>query len=497
MIAGMAFLRAGRYFETVGWQCKLAVWVTEICLVALASCGRLHDASHRTDAASFGDANVDLPVIRDAAAVGEAGQPCDNALVWEGDYTIASHADLDRLRGYTSIYGSLTIGSDELVDLHGLECLHTVDGSFSIGYCPLAGMSPEPPCTSNANLTSIEGLGIVYVHAGFGVHHAPLLHDLHGLETFRSANQIAFSALPALRSVAGLENIDPGSWIYIADNPLLEDLSAFRGKTLYGSVILTNNRSLASLEGLEMLSVMQSFEIISSPQLSSLAALGLYYVHGDVVIQDLDQIVDLTGLEALSHVGTLTIWANASLRNIIALAKLREITEFVVRENPSLTSLAGLSFAETSLKSVDIAGNSSLSDLRGFEQVTEMGYLGVVGSKTLTSLDGLASLVAVGDNGLSLDNDDALTSLAGLRALARVDGDISVEGNAVLQDVGVLESITFAGSLLTIMNNPSLPNCQARRAYEAQVAKGWKGRARICNNLEDGCEGTIDCAYLD
>jgi hypothetical protein len=33
MIAGMAFLRAGRYLETVGWQCKLAVWVTEICLV--------------------------------------------------------------------------------------------------------------------------------------------------------------------------------------------------------------------------------------------------------------------------------------------------------------------------------------------------------------------------------------------------------------------------------------------------------------------------------
>jgi internalin A len=303
--------------------------------------------------------------------------------------------------------------------------------------------------------------------------------------------------LPALRSIAGLENVDPGSAVYIADNPLLDDLSAFSGKTLFGSVILTKNKSLASLDGLEMLSVMQSFEISSSPQLSSLAALGLYYVHGDVVIQDLDQIVDLTGLEALSHVGTLTIWANASLTNILALAKLREITELAVRENPALTSLAGHSFAETSLKSVDIGGNSSLSDLKGFEQVTEMGYLRVEGSKTLGSLDGLASLVTVGDNGLYLDNDDALTSLAGLRALARVDGDISVEDNAVLQDVGVLESITFAGSSLTIMHNPSLPSCQARRVYEAQVAKGWKGEARICKNLEDGCEGTTDCTYLD
>jgi hypothetical protein len=92
---------------------------------------------------------------------------------------------------------------------------------------------------------------------------------------------------------------------------------------------------------------------------------------------------------------------------------------------------------------------------------------------------------------------DALTSLAGLRALARVDGDISVEANAVLQDVAVLEDITFAGPSLTIMNNPSLPSCQARRVYEAQVAKGRTGEARICNSLKDGCEGTIDRAYLD
>ena len=168
-----------------------------------------------------------------------------------------------------------------------------------------------------------------------------------------------------------------------------------------------------------------------------------------------------------------------------------------MRGNPSLTSLAGLGIAQTSLKSVDIAGNVSLSDLRGFEQVTEMGYLRVEGSKTLTSLDGLASLVTVGDNGLTLDGNDVLTSLAGLRALARVDGDISVEANAVLQDVTVLESITFSGSSLTIMHNPSLPNCQARRVYEAQAAKGWTGYVRICNNLKDGCEVSIDCAYLD
>ena len=478
----------------IGGPCRLAVWVTASGLVALAGCGRLQGTSHRADAASIGD----TPTLRDAPATGEAGQQhCDNSLVWQGDYVIGSQADLDRLRGYTSIHGSLTIDSDELVNLHGLECLHTVDESFSIGYCPLAGTSPEPPCTSNANLTSLEGLGIVYVHAGFGVQHAPLLRDLHGLETLRSANQIAIFALPALRSLAGLENIDPGSWLYIADNPLLEDLSAFSGKALLGSVILAKNKSLTSLEGLEISSVMQSFQITGSPQLASLADLGLYYVHGDVVIQDLDQIVDLTGLEALSHVGTLMIAYDAALRNILALAKLREISELALRGNPSLTSLAGLSIAQTSLKSVDIAGNASLSDLRGFEQVTEMGYLRVEGSKTLTNLDGLASLVSVGANGLYLEDNAALTSLDGLRALARVDGDISVDANQVLQDVAVLEEITFSGSWLTIMHNASLPNCQAWRVYEAQVAKGWKGEARICNNLDDGCAGTIDCTYLD
>ena len=119
------------------------------------------------------------------------------------------------------------------------------------------------------------------------------------------------------------------------------------------------------------------------------------------------------------------------------------------------------------------------------------------GSKTLKSLDGLASLVTVGDAGLYLGNNDALTSLAGLRALARADGNISVEDNAVLQDVAVLENITFSGLSLTIMNNPTLPTCQARQVYEAQVAKGWTGEARICNNLKDGCEGTTDCAYLN
>jgi hypothetical protein len=508
-------MRTSLPFHASSYQPGLASWLAAICLAALAGCGRLHGTTHRPDAAirtdaNAADANVDLSVIRDApikddlttrgetAATGEAAQLlCDNGLVWQGDYVIASLADLDRLRGYTLLRGSLLINSDELVDLHGLECLHTVDGSVEIGHCPLAGANPEPPCTSNPNLTTLEGLGIVYVRASFRVHDAPLLRDLHGLETLRSASQTFIDRLPALRSVAGLENIEPWAWIHIYENPLLEDLSPFAGKGLGGSLLLTDNPALTSLKGLESSTVMESFQIISSPRLTSLAGLGLYYAHGDVVVQDLDLIVDLTGLEALSHVDALTISGNASLANILALSKLRAISELVVRGNPSLTSLAGLGIVETSLKSVDIENNSRLADLKGFEQVTEMGYLRVEGNQTLGSLDGLAGLATVGDGGLYLDDNEALTSLGGLRALARVDGDISVEGNEALQDTTVLENITFSGSWLTIMHNPALPNCQAWRVYEAQTAKGWKGVARICGNLTDGCPGTADCVPLN
>jgi hypothetical protein len=143
-MTGGGFLISGRCRETV----RPAARVAAICLLTVAGCGCSQESACRVDAAaatgsanvdaaSVGDTNADLPIAVDGAVGGETAQLCDSTLVWKGDYVIASLADLDRLRGYTSLSGALVVDSDELVNLHGLECLHTVDGSVEIGRCPL------------------------------------------------------------------------------------------------------------------------------------------------------------------------------------------------------------------------------------------------------------------------------------------------------------------------------------------------------------------------
>jgi hypothetical protein len=475
-------------FGTAGCG-RMIAWTTVLSLQALIGCG--HSIStplgvERADAAGATDAG-------ESSETGQTAACADNASVWQGNTVIASLADLDRLSSCASLQGDLTINSDELATLHGLEGLRTIDGSLEIGYCPLAGTSPEPPCTSNPNLTSLEGLGVVVVRSALEIHDAPLLRDLRGLENLRYANQIFIHDLPALRAVTGLENLAPDAWIHLFDNPLLDDLSALAGKGKFTALHLSGNTALTSLAGLNLGRV-HDFTSNSNPRLASLAGVGLSYVDRDLTIQDNDLIVDLSGLEALSHVGTLTIRSNASLTDISALANLCEVSEITLMQNASLASLAGLDITSKQLASVDIRGNPLLSDLGGFAEVVKIGSLHVEGTERLTSLDGFANLVAVADGSLSVDGNTALTSLSGLRSLAQVRGDILVEHNALLADVAVLENIAFSGPSLVIRANPSLPACRARRIYDAQVAKGWTGRAVICGNLKDECPDVTSCA---
>ena len=65
-------------------------------------------------------------------------------LIWEGDYTIGDADDLEAISGYSLITGTLSISTNALKDLKGLECLTEIQGGLYL--------------SRNYSLASLEGL---------------------------------------------------------------------------------------------------------------------------------------------------------------------------------------------------------------------------------------------------------------------------------------------------------------------------------------------------
>ena len=272
----------------------------------------------------------------------------DNLFI--GDVTLTSQAEVETFsaENYTGIVGALIIGSpDELTDITDISGLNTMDYvSRSIAIL-------------NTNLISIDGL--ININRppeedrfeALRIENNPLLMNIDGLMNIvGNLNRVSIENNFSLTSISGLGGIFISGFISIRDNPALLSLNNVNfinpDNTPTGrSISIIGNNSLTSLAGLNLTPFMSSINIIDNENLKSLDG--------------------LQNLEALSFV--LTIINNDSLEDLSALSGLNsQLFGFNLEENDALTNLNGLENIETfgDLEMGDlrvfIRNNKNLSD---------------------------------------------------------------------------------------------------------------------------------------
>lgn len=122
--------------------------------------------------------------------------------------------------------------------------------------------------------------------------------------------------------------------------------------------------------------------------------------------------------------------------------------------------------------SLEVRNLPSLPTLRGLERLTAVGgHFELRQNDALSTLEGLERLSSVGSY-IELRQNAVLTSADGLSSLASVSGYFEIVLNPRLTSVAGMRSLRAVG-VLTITNNPMLPQCQASQlAAQANVPCG-------------------------
>jgi hypothetical protein len=108
-------------------------------------------------------------------------------------------------------------------------------------------------------------------------------------------------------------------------------------------------------------------------------------------------------------------------------------------------------------------------------------------------LNGLENLTTVG--GLDFRRNPVLVDVDAFSSVTQLNGTeewVCFGSNPVLGDLDGLDNIVdMAGIAICIVDNLSLPNCEAIGFRDRMIAGGWSGYSCIKGNLPDGCPDDI------
>lgn len=212
--------------------------------------------------------------------------------------------------------------------------------------------------------------------------------------------------------------------------------------------------------------------------------LGVECIPGTLLIdQGTEPLPDLSGLEELKVVGTLSIRFSLGMESLAGLENLERVGRL---EIVGLQNLGSLSKLESLVEAPDIVldNNDGLSDLTGLDQLVRIDDLELNGNDGMIDLTGLGGVQTLG--ALTLTEMDAMESLEGMPLLTRIEDNVSIKRNDVLDTlVGTTPMLDRLDSPVEFIDNPMLSNCEI-----ADWAEGISNKAAIIEseNLDEGCE---------
>ncbi|WP_298553524.1 hypothetical protein [uncultured Algibacter sp.] len=178
---------------------------------------------------------------------------------------------------------------------------------------------------------------------------------------------------------------------------------------------------------------------------------------GGLTIHKTD-IKSLEGLENLTSSGLIHIDKNSYLEDISSLSNLSLTRGFGFSFNPKLKSLNGIQ--NSHIKSYfSIAYCNSLKNLPKFKNISSsLISLDINDNESLTSIEGLENLTQISDDGLGIKiiNNINLASLKGLDNLKHIHGYFTIENNISLKNLNALSNLENVKENLIILSNQSL-----------------------------------------
>jgi hypothetical protein len=476
-------------------------WCAVAALIAIAGACVDHPTPHERRgkrAMNPGDAGA-------LAADGGGGPLCPEG-VYDDSVYVETERDLQALRGCKRITGNLTVSSESLSNLLGLEALATVEGTLQIGptwsgetvgadtqfdrFKSLAGLENLRAVgalqLTSLGLTSLEPLAQLQTAGRIEIVHLDGLEDLVGLERVRwESARIVQNA--RLRTLTGLRIPEAASLLELSENPLLESTSTLAPLRELDRLVLQGLPALASLEGLQDLE-----QIHSELRISHCDALrdftGLGAVGPTLIVADNAELASLSGRADRGALISITISNAPKLENLAGL--LTPTTErldgLLLMQLPKLTSLGDLAPLRE-IGELTVYSCSALTNVDGLENVRALSALTVVNAPHLQNLDGLANLERI-DASLYLNNAPELSSLRGMAKLERasnllinglssltdlhglegiheIDG-VEIAANAALASLTGLEHVTRVTTLL-IANNTALESLDGLSGLES------------------------------
>lgn len=269
--------------------------------------------------------------------------------------------------------------------------------------------------------------------------------------------------------------------------------SEAKGCWALDGVLRIESDKVTSLEKLGDLVNVNDIEIVDT----KLAALDFVQdqveVFGHVRVQGNAKLTSLSPLRASRYTGTVSeefvpfyvIDNNAELTTIGGLKYLTESTDqLTFTNNPKLTSIElpeltkvtgtgtfqvtgnGITTLTVSslatVTSIDISQNPQLTNVSGLRVTLITGGIQFKNNPKLSSIGSMGSLTHIGGN-LVVDDNDALSDLGGLTSsMQKVVGSVTVTGNQTLSNLGQLSRLSQGiNGTVSVMNNPVLGYCAA------------------------------------
>lgn len=398
---------------------------------------------------------------------------------------ITSLAGLSNLE---SISGKLTISNNSvLTSLSGLSALKKVGGILNISSNPVLvnvnGLSSFTNVEGgavfisyNPELTNLSGLSsLVSIKGNFDISNNYKLTNLNGLSALQSINgALSISDNWMLTNISGLSNITPTTItsLSIADNPLLSvcDLPNFctylsYAENDYYRYIVRNGRDC---NGFLMKTTICPPVICHAPN-----QVNIITVTGATSTFSWNTVSNATAYEWMVVTGganpyTATPLKSGRVTNTTATATgLSEYTlyDFYVKtdcgaEGGSVWS-SKLNFTTNRCPSGDLTftSQSAVDNFKVMYPVCTSitGSVNVSGS-TVTNLNGLSNLTNIG--GLTIWYTNTLAKLDGLSSLTNISGSLSIQNNSLLTDISGLSGIPSGNiTSLKITSNPLLSIC--------------------------------------
>ncbi|WP_163864077.1 DUF7151 family protein [Myxococcus eversor] len=396
---------------------------------------------------------------------------CLSTNTFTGDYFLRDAVDLEVLRAFSRIEGTLNIQDTALPEIV-LPSLVAVEGPLFVG--------------GNTALTRLELEGLSFVGGGVSLYTNPELVTLTlGGPTEQDIlwveGDFELQQNPKLASLDGMKSVQPRGNLSLFDNDSLTDPGSWHLTQLPGSLDVIGNEQLTRLPFRALLRVGGSIAINENPALVGLELTRLETVGNTVTIHRNGSLTDLTGLPVLRTIQEgLYVTDNDSLVSTAGLGELTTVSWLHVADNdvlaacdfPRLMTIPGRfdlmrnkALARLGrfpslvyLPRLTLAQNDSLNDPSGLDRLSSMEELEVTGNASLRNMDGLNHLRTLAK--LKVDSNPALERLS-LDGLQRVNETLEIIGNPALPTcmANLFANRVFNGITRTIEGNDDTPTC--------------------------------------